>query len=244
MKTMTKTKTQTQVSTRVAVTSIVAAAFGAGLIAYGFSIGYIQINPNPVYVPPEICDNKIDDDKDGLIDCKDTTNCPLGSSKCPDCKGVTVSTRYGPDYYRFWGVGNEYYKKWDVLNLTIRNNNTNPLCELRPDSAKFGLKKPRAGWNIKDIKLYNETAGWTTIAGPGACDTTKNICNYDWSISNVSLKPGEEINVRVQADVTGGLQFKDGVYFYLHAPAGFTSKDTRGGSYSFNTPNHHHQNPP
>ncbi|OGL74467.1 hypothetical protein A3E39_01710 [Candidatus Uhrbacteria bacterium RIFCSPHIGHO2_12_FULL_60_25] len=240
MKTITKTKTQTQVSTRVAVTSIVAAAFGAGLIAYGFSIGYLKINPYPIMpnlITPavsEVCNNGIDDDKDGFIDCRDIGSCS-GTSMCPLCGALEVVSNVDKTYYRQWFFANSAYKEADVIRLTIRNKNTNPLCELRLVSAKFGLKKKRAGWNIKDIKFINESTGWTTLAGPGTCGITKNVCNYDWSLSNVSLKPGEEIYARVQADLTGGLQFNDGVYFYLRAPAGFTAKDRNDISYSWNT---------
>ncbi len=247
----TATITRTKVKVYAGLAFVAAVAFAIVGLSFQYKAGSVYYSPpgkkitqGPIVLPPlpEVCDDKIDNDKDGLTDCLDKASCS-GTPSCPICNSLVVEP-YGngdPAIYRNWSVADDYFANWDLIHLIVRNPNTNPACVLTLEQAKFALKKNRPsatqkiGWDIKDIKLLNESAGWTKLAGPAVCDNTRNICNYDWGINGPSLQPGEEISLRVQADLRNGLKFKDGVYFYLRAPTGFTAKDKNGIQYTWDT---------
>jgi hypothetical protein len=60
-----------------------------GFLVLGFGLIYLQGTQVNAQVATEICDNKIDDDGDKLIDCED-----------PDCKCTPTGTPCSPGYWK------------------------------------------------------------------------------------------------------------------------------------------------
>ncbi|MCC6283118.1 MAG: VCBS repeat-containing protein, partial [Saprospiraceae bacterium] len=90
---------------------------------------FSQANPAAILSATEICDNELDDDGDGLIDCYDVQDCPCDTA--PDCVVTSLSSSFGMQ--AAWISPQDDFASW----VTPLVGNLNPAQDSIPEIIVF-----------------------------------------------------------------------------------------------------------
>ncbi len=150
------------------------------------------------YIAPEICNNGIDDDGDGLIDCADCNDC-AASLDCTDSDGDNINDLCDMDIDLVKTADKTIASPGDTIfyTYTITNNGSENVSLSLVDD-QIGMIRLDTVLIIENLILYYDFSdnGGSTISDVSnfgtPLDLTLNTpANYTWNINSLSINSAD-----------------------------------------------------